>query len=59
MEQGKKSFRWFFSAVILANYLGNANASDLDPDNWTTLRVCADLIVCLSQISRRKVLRTK
>ena len=42
MAPGKKTFKLLCCAVTLATYLGSANARNLDPDNWTTLRVCAD-----------------
>ena len=42
MAKGIKSFGFFCFAFILAICFRSANANDLNPDNWTTLRVCAD-----------------
>ena len=42
MALEKKAFSFLCFRSLLCYFLGSANASDLNPDNWTTLRVCAD-----------------
>ena len=59
MTQEIKVLGFLCFALVLASCFRSTNANDLNPDNWTTLRVCADPNSMPSQTSRRKVLRTK
>ena len=42
MVQEIKALGFLCFALVLATCFRSANANDLNPDNWTTLRVCAD-----------------
>ena len=42
MVQEIKVLGFLCFALVLATCFRSTDASDLNPDNWTTLRVCAD-----------------
>ena len=42
MTQEIKALGFLCFALVLVACFRSTNANDLNPDNWTTLRVCAD-----------------